>query len=296
MNTFDADDLKPASDKKYLKYQPREKNKIMDLIISEEESVSTPEEILATLRRHRNHFLVNQPGVFVVEADQIVKRLKSTSTLIDLGCWTGVLGRMVLDKAEALNRTPREYLGIDAGLYYIQVAAEVIPPPAKFRSFFIFPDSAVELNLVNKLYFDIFDPLNTSGFYSRRVIPKEKLSAMPIGKTIRPCDFAIWLRNNYELEHLYLKTDIEGIDHELVHELIRYDTLPEVLHFELLEKFTSYWDKPSKLLAMKYDFIPPACLPDETYIIVAVRKGSGLSPTTITYNKRTKAVSIQGDA
>lgn len=295
MNTFDPDSIEPTFDKKYLKYTPREKNKIMDLIVSEEESVTTPVQILTTLRQHRNHFMKNQPEIFVVEANQIVKRLKPTSTLVDVGCWTGVLGWMVLNKAKALGRTPKEYLGIDAGLYYTQVAAEILPT-AKFRSFFIFPDSAVELNLVNKLYFDIFDPLNTSGFYTRRVVPKERLSAMPIGKTIRPCDFAFWLKHNYVLDDLYLKLDIEGVDHEVVHELIHYDVLPEVLHFELLEKFTMYWEKPSKLLETKYNFIAPACLPDETYIIIATRKGSNMSPTTVVYNKRTKAVTIQGDA
>lgn len=292
MNTFDPDSLEPISDKKYLKYRPREKNKIMDLIVSHEESVSSPEQILDTLRKHRDHFLVNQPGVFKMEAEQIVKRLSPASILIDVGCWTGVLGKITLDLAKAVGVEPAAYLGIDAGLYYTKVAAEILPPPAKFRSFYIFPDSAVELNLVDKLYFDLFDPLNTSGFYTRRVVPKEKLSAMPVGKNIRPCDFALWLKGNYDLAKLYLKLDIEGVDHEVVHELVYYEALPEVLHFELLEKFTLYWEKPAAMLATKYDFVPPSLQPNETYIIIAVRKGSKLKPATITYHKQTKEITV----
>lgn len=279
-----------TSDKKYLKYQPREKNKILDLITSTLPSKHPEETVKRVLRAYRDHYLQNVPVIFQFEADQIAKRLTSESIFIDLGCWTGVLGKLVLDQI-----SPKEYIGIDAGLWYTEISKEILPSTAKFRSFFILPDSAVDLNTLDKLYLDINDPVNTSGFYTRRAVAADNLSAMPIGKTMRPIDFANWLKTNYDLENLYLKMDIEGVDQELVLHLAENGVLPAVLHFELLEKFMMYWGPAKVVLEKYYDFIPPPNQPNQTYIIIAIRKGVSYNPTTLIYDKIAKTTEILGD-
>jgi hypothetical protein len=266
-----------------LKYKARDRNKILDLITTIPESAVPEDQVKKILRLHRDHYLANPINVFEYEVEEIVSRTDENTTLIDLGCWTGVLGRQVLDRVK-----PKLYVGIDAGLWYCEIAKEIMPPECKFRSFYVLPASAVDLVNVDKIYFTVEDPLNTSGFYTRRIIEQEKLAAMPVGKTIRPVDFALYLKSNYDLENLYLKMDVEGVDQEIVQELIRTDTLPKVVHFEMLEKFTPYWEETKFLLEMKYDFIGMPDRPNCTGIIVAVRKGSGLKPATIIWDKTTK--------
>jgi hypothetical protein len=268
-----------------LSYTPREKNRILDLITTEAGSVADEQEVKGVLRAHRDHFLRHRVEVFESEVAQIAARMGAGSTLVDVGCWTGVLGRLVLERVR-----PAGYLGIDAGRWYVDIAREVLPEWCRFRSFYIVPDSAVDLARIDKIYFTLEDPLNTSGFYTRRVWPQDKLAAMPVGKTMRPIDFAHYLRHNLDLEHLYLKTDIEGVDQELVQALIRDGTLPQVLHFEMLEKFMPYWPQTREALQRAYDFVDLPGEPDTTAIVVAVRKGEPLRPATIVWNKSTRAL------
>lgn len=268
-----------------LTYKARDKNRIMDLVTTEAGSIADEFHVKAVLRAHRDHFLTHRISVFEREVSQITQRLGPESTFIDLGCWTGVLGRLVLNAV-----TPAVYMGIDAGLWYVQIAREIMPPWCKFRSFYLLPDSAADVNRVDKLYFTLEDPLNTSGFYTRRAVAQDKLAAMPVGKTIRPIDFAHYLQANFDMARLYLKMDIEGVDQELVQALIKSDTLPQVLHFEMLEKFMAYWPETREALASRYDFIDLPESTDTTGIIVAIRKGEAFAPATITWNKSTKAI------
>lgn len=280
MNTSPSEDRSGL-----LTYTAREKNKIMDLITTEAESIIPQAEVMRILRLHRDHFLKNPISVFEHEVAQIVARLTTEMALIDLGCWTGVLGHQVLQKV-----TPKEYVGIDGGLWYVDVAREILPPTAKFRSFYIVPDSAADINRVTKIYFTPHDPLNTSGFYTRRVYQQKELAAMPAGKTIRPVDFAFWIRDNFNVAEVYLKTDIEGVDQELVQALCKYDILPKVIHFEMLEKFMPYWPATRELLQAQYDFVDMPTRSNCTGIIVAVRKNSGLTPSTMIWDKTTKVI------
>jgi hypothetical protein len=269
-----------------LKYKPRDKNPILDLITSEAASIASEMEVWRVLRTHRDYFLENRIGIFEHEAAEIGERLTPDATLIDLGCWTGVLAAQVLERV-----LPRAYVGIDAGQWYVELAREFLPDWCQFRSFYLLPDSAVDLCRLDKLYFTLQDPLNTSGFYIRRVVPQERLAAMPVGKAMRPVDFAGWLRHNHDLARLYLKIDIEGVDQDVVRALIRTEALPQVLHFELLEKFKHRWPVTRGLLAARYDFVDVALPLDSTAIIIAVRKGEPLRPATILWDKTTRELS-----
>lgn len=276
----------PEDRSSLLLYKARDKNQILDLITTETPSIIGEDEVKKILRLHRDYFIANPIKIFEYEVNEIVQRISSKTTLIDLGCWTGVLGRQILDRV-----TPRLYVGIDAGIWYCEVAKEIMPPECKFRSFYVIPDSAVDLAHVDKIYFNPEDPLNTSGFYTRRVIPQDKLAAMPTGKTIRPIDFAHFLKSNYDLEDLYLKTDVEGVDQEIVQALIKSKTLPRVIHFEMLEKFKlRFWEDTRKLLKQHYKFIEVPDRINYCGIIVAVRMDSGLTPTTIIWDKTTKQI------
>lgn len=270
-----------------LKYKPRDKNKLLDLVTTETGSVVDEQRVKAVLRAHRDYFLANKVQVFQEEARQIVQRLGPDSTFVDLGCWTGVLAHHVLEAV-----TPAAYVGIDAGRWYIDVAREILPAWCKFRSFYLLPDAAADLARVDKLYFTLEDPLNTSGFYIRRVIAQDRLAAMPVGKTVRPVDFAHYLRDNFAVDKLYLKMDIEGIDPELVLALTRTQLIPQVLHFEMLERFMPYWPEVGAALAPHYEFVdfPPA--PNTTAIVVAVRKGEPFAPATLVWDKATKAITL----
>lgn len=269
-----------------LKYTPREKNRILDLITSEAESVAGEAEVRRVLRAHRDHFLAHRIGVFEHEVEEIVRRLTPASTFVDVGCWTGVLAYQVLEQV-----TPTAYLGVDAGLWYVELAREILPDWCRFRSFYLLPDSAVDLNRIDKLYFTLADPLNTSGFYTRRVFAQDRLAAMPVGKTMRPVDFAAYLQQNLDLARTYLKVDIEGVDQDLVRALVRSEVVPQVLHFELLEKFTSYWPETRAALQTRYEFVDVPERPGTTAIVVAIRKGESLAPATLLWDKGTRVIS-----
>lgn len=269
-----------------LKYTPRNRNPILDLITSEPESIAGEPEVRHVLRAHRDYFLANRIGVFDHEVAEIAARLAPTGTLVDLGCWTGVLASQVLECV-----TPKAYVGIDGGRWYVDLAREILPAWCQFRSFYLLPDSAVDLNRIDKLYFTLQDPLNTSGFYTRRAIDQDRLAAMPVGKAMRAVDFAAWLAQNHDLASLYLKIDIEGVDQDVVRSLVRTETLPQVLHFELLEKFMHNWSGTRELLATRYDFIDVPVRPNTTAIVIAIRKGESLRPASILWDKASRELS-----
>jgi len=152
-------------------------------------------------------------------------------SLVDLGCWLGVLGL----KLKQLLNPKRLYL-LDALPLYLFIAQMLFTEQealadVTFQEMYVLPDDAHQPR-----YFtvDFGNSIRTSTSLKLSYDSTRVLALIPVGETVTTAEAIVKLRELCGAAG-YLKIDIDGVDYALVNELLQTDFRPKVLHFEGLK-------------------------------------------------------------
>lgn len=191
-----------------------------------------PQWAIAPLRYQQEAKVKHSPGFD--EEVRLAKKLyelEECDTLIDLGCWLGVLGM----KFKKVIKPNKLYL-IDAIPLYLNVAQTLFKEcyiDATFIEMCIVPDPASFNRRFNVI---LNDSINTSSaVINKKYDPETIIVSLPTTSNIVDPMAAATALKLLCGEQGYLKMDIDGMDYTLIDAILASDFRPRVLHFEGLK-------------------------------------------------------------
>lgn len=205
-------------------------------------------------------FRVISNKVFVEEANYIKQTCERNDikNIVDFGCWTGILASEIFDTGVELNN----YHLVDAVSFYMNKALELLADkPVTHELLTLLPPSYKGAPPTSMLVHP-YDTLNSSSIYSGYFLKEEIKQAnvrLPLAKSMTITDY---IKNNKDRfgADTYVKVDLDGVDIEMLAEILRAGLTPGAVQFEVWNSFKGGYTKVSKAFeAMGYK-IPTANL------------------------------------
>ena len=194
---------------------------------------------------------VTDNQVFREEARYIQRTCEKSNLkrVTDLGAWAGVLAKEVFDTGIKLDN----YHLVDAASIYLDRAQALLQNfPTTQELVTLLPQGYVghppKTMLVNA-----FDTVNTSSIYSEHFVSpavKEINCRVDLADSQMVPDY---VKNNPDkfAQDTYVKIDLDGVDINLVEEIIHQGLEPGAIHFEVWHVFKNGYARVARLLQSK---------------------------------------------
>jgi hypothetical protein len=205
-------------------------------------------------------FRVISNKVFSEEANYVKETCERNGIkkVLDMGCWTGILAREVFDTGVKLDN----YHLIDAVPFYMNKALEILEgEPVTHELITLLPPSYKAVPPTSMLVHP-YDTLNSSSIYSGLFLKeavKEANVRLPLAKSQQIPDY---IKNNADRfgSDTYVKVDLDGVDIEMIAEIIKAGLKPGAVHFEVWNSFKGGYTKIAKAFESLGYKIPTANL------------------------------------
>ena len=194
-------------------------------------------------------FRVISNKVFAKEADYIklMCERNDIKKIVDFGCWTGILAKEIFDTGIKLDN----YHLIDAVPFYMNKALEILAdqPEVTHELVTLLPPSFKGTPPTTMLIHP-YDTLNSSSIYSNYFLKDDVKQAnvrLPMAPSQALTDYIT--KNADQLgSNTYVKVDLDGVDIEMVSEMIKAGVRPGAVQFEVWNTFKGGYTKIIKII------------------------------------------------
>lgn len=202
---------------------------------------------------------VTEKSVFTEEARYIAQTCyrNNIRNILDLGCWTGVLACDVLGTGIKLDN----YHLVDAVPYYLDRACELFKdiPQVTHEAVTILPPSYLG-DPPKEMLIHPYDTLNTSSLYSEHFLSsrvKHTCLHVPLAESSSITQYVTDNLDRFGI-NTYVKIDLDGVDVELVAEIIKRGLQPGGLQFEIWNNVKDKYATLASILKTRGYMIPTA--------------------------------------
>lgn len=191
---------------------------------------------------------VMENQVFKEEARYIQRTCEKNNLkrVTDLGAWTGVLAKEVFDTGIELEN----YHMVDAVAIYLERAQALLQNfPVSEELVTLLPRGYVG-RAPKTMLVNAYDTVNTSSIYSEHFVSNQVKHAnyqVDLAESVQVADY---VKNNPSrfAPNTYVKIDLDGVDINLVEEILQQGYEPGAIHFEVWHVFKPGYARVSKQL------------------------------------------------
>lgn len=186
---------------------------------------------------------------FVEEAEYIKKTCEKNNltNIVDFGCWTGVLASEVFNTGLNISN----YHMIDAVPYYVNIAKYMLSDkPITTECVTLIP-SNYKSEFPKSILVHPYDTLNSSSIYSQYFL-NEQIKKANVTVPVSNCQLVEdFVDNNKQRfsEDSYIKIDLDGVDIELVKQILSKNLKPGAIQFEVWNSFKGGLTKISQYMS-----------------------------------------------